>query len=171
MDAMNVKAVHPLLRLLPMVALTPIACVDATVDSHMNTLAEIRYVADESGDRWQAPEETIRRGAGDCEDQALLLHRLLRKDGIDSTVVFGVLDVEAAETGHAWVECELHGERYVLDPTRRMTDARADLPPTRYWPVIDQPVLAGKLREYLARTGDRGVNVIFEAAIRRRSAN
>ena len=148
-----------------------LSCIDATVDSHMNTLAEVRYVSDEPGDHWQTPEETLRRGEGDCEDQALLLHRLLREDGLDCMVVFGILDVEDAKTGHAWVECEMHGERYILDPTRRMLAARTGLPPTLYYPVIEQPALAAKLREYLARTGDRGVNPIFEAALPKQPAH
>ena len=119
---------------------------------------------DEDGDHWQTPGETVRRGKGDCEDQALYLHHLLRNDRIGSTVVFGIRDLENAETGHAWVECEMFGERYILDPTCRLVAARKDLSPTLYYPVIEQPVLAAKLREYLARTGGRGVNPIFEEA-------
>ncbi|HUS91383.1 MAG TPA: transglutaminase-like domain-containing protein [Phycisphaerae bacterium] len=133
------------------------------MDSHLRTVAEIEYAADEGGDFWQTPEETARRGRGDCEDMALYLHYLLRGDGIESTVVFGVRDARRDRTGHAWVECEMYGQRYVLDPTCRRMAARKLLPPALYYPVIEQPVLAEKLREYLNRTGDRGVNVIFEA--------
>jgi transglutaminase-like putative cysteine protease len=140
-------------------------CADATVDSHMNTVADIEYVADAGGDYWQSPEQTAVRRAGDCEDMAFYLQRLLRADGIPSTVVFGVRNVATARTGHAWVECVMYDELYVLDPTCRLTARRSKLPRYMYYRVPDQPDLAGRLRAYLARTGDKDVNIEYESAM------
>ena len=142
-----------------------VSCVGATVDSRMNTVRKIRYAPDEGGDYWQTPEETIRLGQGDCEDQAFYLHRLLAGEGIASRVVFGLRVVTDGETGHAWVECEMHGRTYVLDPTCRMMTAREKLPPWKYFPILYQPELTRKFADYLARSGDRGVNPDYEAAL------
>lgn len=43
----------------------------------------IEYVGDE-GDYWQSPEETLERGAGDCEDFAFLNDAFLRLLGYNS---------------------------------------------------------------------------------------
>jgi hypothetical protein len=37
-------------------------------------------------ERWQSPEEFLRRRAGDCEDFALLARELLRRNGIEAEV-------------------------------------------------------------------------------------
>jgi len=142
-----------------------VSCTCATVDSQLNTASGLRYAADEGGDYWQSPEETLRRGRGDCEDLALYLHRLLKDRGIDSIVVFGVQDVTDARTGHAWVECRMYDKLYVLDPTCRLMARREALPCHKYYPLLRQPELTEKLREYLRRTGERGVNYTFEAVI------
>ena len=42
MTSMEAKAGHPVLYLLASAALGGVSCVDATVDSHMNTAAEVR---------------------------------------------------------------------------------------------------------------------------------
>ncbi len=47
----------------------------------------IRYIADQNGDYWSTPEETIRRGGGDCEDLAFLSAAVLKTFGIESRVV------------------------------------------------------------------------------------
>ena len=165
---MNASAVKLALRwLLAVAAAAGLSCADATVDSHMNTVAELAYLADADGDDWQSPEQTVTRGGGDCEDLALLLQRLLRRDGIASTVVFGVRDAKRPKTGHAWVECVLHDELCVLDPTCRLVARRSSLPWHMYYRVPDQPDLTKRLREYLARTGDKNVNLEYEAAMAR----
>ncbi len=132
-------------------------CQLATADSHMRTLAQIAYVVDEGGDYWQTPAETWRLGRGDCEDQAFYLRELLLADGIDARVVFGVRNVFTAETGHAWVECPLDGERFVLDPTTRRMHPRAKLPGFLYYPVTTQPILDEKLADYYRRANATSV--------------
>jgi len=53
---------------------------------------------------WLLPWETIEKGQGDCEDQAILLCSLLRADGWDSDEVYVVCGlVNNGEAGHAWV--------------------------------------------------------------------
>jgi transglutaminase-like putative cysteine protease len=139
------------------------------VDSQLNTAAAVEYAPDDPGDHWQTPEETVRRGRGDCEDLAFYLHHLLRRQGMDSMVVFGIQDVTAAETGHAWVECRMYGETYVLDPTCRLLASRRALPYYRYYALLRQPELTEKLRDYLRRTGQSNVNPTFEAVLEARS--
>lgn len=57
---------------------------------HVNKLAEASafYMEDYPNDFWQNPAQTIHRGAGDCEDFALLKFALLRSMGhFDNEVV------------------------------------------------------------------------------------
>ena len=161
----SVTARALLFALLAIPASLGVSCTCATVDSQLNTAAGVEYTRDGEGDHWQTPEETVRRGKGDCEDLALYLHRLLRRQGMDSMVVFGIQDVTSAKTGHAWVECRMYGEVYVLDPTCRLLARRRALPYYRYYAVLRQPELTEKLQEYLTRTGESGVNPTFEAVI------
>jgi hypothetical protein len=150
--------------LLALLAHLGASCTCATVDSQLNTAAAVQYTRDDA-DYWQTPEETVRRGRGDCEDLAFYLHRLLRDEGIDSVVVFGIRDVTDPKAGHAWVECRMYGEVYVLDPTCRLLARRRALPYYMYYAVLRQPELTEKLRGYLRRTGERNVNPTFEAVI------
>lgn len=45
----------------------------------------VRYRCDQ-GDEWQAPEETLRRRAGDCEDFAILVQHVCDQIGYHATV-------------------------------------------------------------------------------------
>ncbi|MGQ9582021.1 MAG: transglutaminase-like domain-containing protein [Thermoplasmatota archaeon] len=69
---------------------------------------EVKYVSDPEGsDDWAPPQETLRRGEGDCEDQALLLSALVSAMGgtarlhIEKGHIFASIftgdDIEAAE--------------------------------------------------------------------------
>jgi len=86
-----------------------------------NLASDIEYVIDDpnisDGDYWQTPGETEVRGKGDCEDSAFYLHHLLRRKGVRSRVCFGVPNI-FIRGGHAWVETEHKGKRYILDPSR-----------------------------------------------------
>lgn len=60
----------------------------ASVEDYANWLPRhMRYIADTGGDRWAAPEETIKNGGGDCEDLAFLSAAVLKAFGIDARVV------------------------------------------------------------------------------------
>jgi hypothetical protein len=142
------------------------ACVSAQLESSMLQAATIRYVDDEDGDYWQSPAETIARGAGDCEDQAIYLHHLLGLEGIGSEVIFGIQDLKHVESGHVWVECPADGGVYVLDPTNRMMRMRIKLSKHQYYPALDQHRIQRKLEEYMKRTAQSGLNSHYEARIR-----
>jgi len=126
---------------------------------------DIPYVRDANGDRWQTPAETARRGAGDCEDKAIYLHHLLRARGVDAQVVFGIQNAVTSKTGHAWVECELDGQVYMLDPSGKLRIARSELESWEYVPINDSPQVHAKLKRYLERSGQRNINRAYEAAI------
>lgn len=142
------------------------ACVSAQLESAMLQAATIRYVDDEDGDYWQSPAETIARGSGDCEDQAIYLHHLLAVEGLDSQVVFGIENLKRVESGHVWVEYPADCDVYVLDPTRRMIRLRSKLPRYQYYPALDQKLIQRKVEAYLKRSGQSGLNEHYEARIR-----
>ncbi|MBA7675319.1 hypothetical protein ES703_83549 [subsurface metagenome] len=76
------------------------------------------------GEFWQIPSETL-RGAGDCEDSAILLTSLIRAGGMPHCyVTLGRL----GGYGHAW--CQLDGE--ILETT--YTSARPVPDPQDYCP-------------------------------------
>jgi len=147
------------------VAFVNIACVSGQLDSALRQASRVRYADDESGDYWQSPQETLARGAGDCEDQALYLHYLLLQKGLQSEVVFGIEDLKQADSGHVWVEHYAHGEVYVLDPTNRMMRVRSKIPRHQYYPALDQKLIQSKLEAYIKKTGQTGLNSHYEARI------
>lgn len=77
----------------------------------------IQYVTDISQygyeEVWALPDETLRRGMGDCEDLSFLLCSLLRALDVQASVVFGVYK----GGGHAWVEASLDGVGGILEST------------------------------------------------------
>ena len=164
---MNAVSCRFLAGLIPgLGAFVNFACVSGRLDSAMRQAAEIRYVDDEGGDYWQSPAETIARGAGDCEDQAIYLHYLLGLKGLRSEVVFGIENLKHVESGHVWVEYPADGETYVLDPTRRLMRVRSKLPVWQYYPALDQKLIQRKLEAYLKRTNQSGLNSHYEKRIR-----
>lgn len=46
----------------------------------------IEYIADEGADYWQSAEETLLKGTGDCEDQAILLSSIFGALGLNGRV-------------------------------------------------------------------------------------
>jgi hypothetical protein len=127
--------------------------------------ASIKYTADEDGDYWQRPMVTEDKGTGDCEDKALYLQYLLKSHDISCCVVFGVEDMDSSSQLHAWVECRIKGRLYVLDATNGMIARRANMPTSSHIPVIGRMDVKEKLKEYLGRTGQRGINVWYEHLI------
>ena len=122
----------------------------------MQTAATIKYADDEGEDYWQSPRETIARGTGDCEDQAIYLHHLLAEKGIRSEVTFGAEDLTHLKSGHAWV----------LDPTRRMMTLRSNLKKHQYYTARNLTRIRHKLQIYMTRTGASGLNSHYEDNIR-----
>lgn len=79
--------------------------------------ANIKYVTDKQQwgypEVWAMPDETLKRGLGDCEDTSFLLCSLLLALGINARVVFG----EYKGQGHAWVETWFDGTGGILETT------------------------------------------------------
>ena len=78
----------------------------------------IKYVSDWDNygvnDYWAKPEETLKKGSGDCEDIALLKYAMLVKAGFsekDVKVVFAVYKGQ----GHVYLEVKNDGKTYYLD--------------------------------------------------------
>jgi predicted transglutaminase-like cysteine proteinase len=67
-------------------------------------------------DSWDLPDETMRRGVGDCEDTSLLLAQLLLDKGYEARVVLGKMRGQ----GHAWCVLRLEGQTYLLETTSRV---------------------------------------------------
>jgi transglutaminase-like putative cysteine protease len=129
------------------------------------TAAKIEYVAERGQDHWQGPCETLWRGTGDCEDQALYLHRLLQVHGHPAEVVFGRANFAEPQPGamHAWVEMSVAGEPYILDPAVGVIIRRRSIGPTSYVPVWGDPTITLRLLEYESRTFHSGVSPPYEA--------
>ncbi len=113
----------------------------------------IDYVPDPpETDTWQTPAETAQRGKGDCEDICIYLQHLLAEEGMDSEVVFGLRDATATN-GHAWIEADIQGRHWIIEPRSIAMFDRAKLPAFMYIVVDDLDVVAEKVRAYHARTG------------------
>jgi hypothetical protein len=87
-------------------------------------------------DWWQLPEETERRGAGDCEDKAIWLYAKLLEEGFeDVRLVVGKYRTDQPGC-HAWV-VYYHSEKvYILDPTKAGRPWQAKhYPKGFYWPL------------------------------------
>lgn len=88
-----------------------------------NIAARIPYKYETCGDDyWQTPDETINRNTGDCEDKAIYLQYLLRKEGMESEVCFGKTRISDSWY-HSWVEYRYidniddTDNTFVIDPT------------------------------------------------------
>ena len=63
------------------------------------TTTRLRYIPDDA-DRWQAPQETIERGGGDCEDFCLFVGYFARELGYDVYLV----SIDTPEGSHMILE-------------------------------------------------------------------
>ncbi len=87
---------------------------DTPVAQAFQAARQIRYQDRAGADIWQTPKETVARQAGNCVDKAVLLNEMLRKDGYDSKLAFGIVRRPDGDAGHAWV---VLGQDTILDPT------------------------------------------------------
>lgn len=90
---------------------------DRLKEAYNYVTANIKYVTDKTHwgytEVWQMPDETLKRGLGDCEDSSFLLCSLLLALGVNARVVFGTWQ----EKGHAWVEAQIDGTGGILETT------------------------------------------------------
>lgn len=80
--------------------------------------SRIKYMSDmenyKVSDYWAKPEETLKKGSGDCEDIAILKYDMLERAGVpkkDINVIFTVYKGQ----GHVYLEVTLNGKIYNLD--------------------------------------------------------
>lgn len=79
----------------------------------------------------QGPAETLRVGAGDCDDRATLLVALARSIGLPFPLRFRVIAANAAHPGnftHVYVVARVDGKDLALDPTYRSNGAGYEYP-------------------------------------------
>ena len=69
----------------------------------------IAYINDPVGDYFQPSAKTLEVGAGDCDDQSILLASMLGSIG------FGPVLVILPE--HVYVELQMNGKQLPIDPT------------------------------------------------------
>ncbi len=80
----------------------------------------IRYRLDRPGhDHWQTPLQTLARGAGDCEDHAILKRALLLDAGVDPETVSLLFVRTARGFGHVLVQVETEDGVRILDNRTR----------------------------------------------------
>ncbi|MCY0093655.1 transglutaminase-like cysteine peptidase [Hoeflea ulvae] len=86
-------------------------------------------------DQWSTPNETLRRGAGDCEDYAILKMALLAGAGVPlSSMEIVVVKDTRRRLFHAVLSVSVNGNSYILD---NMTDAvETDVAKRDYAPLF-----------------------------------
>jgi len=128
--------------------------------------SDIKYISEEKGDKWLTPKETLLQGGGDCEDKAFFYHDLLRNEGIDSEVIFGLHNLLDLESGHAWVEYKSSdGTTYVADPVAGQVTRKDKLPIFNYFPINNNPIFMDKLEEYQKKVGYENINHTYQKMI------
>ncbi len=90
-----------------------------TMEALFGRAKAFRYQSDAAGDdRWQTPEETESRWAGDCEDKAVWLYAQLKKNGYEGVRLVIGRQNASSRSLHAWVTLNnSDGSFFVLDPT------------------------------------------------------
>lgn len=97
---------------------TPFDSKYTRVKEYLRTAYQFKYKGDFKGyDYWQLPEETERRGKGDCEDKAIWLYIKLLSEGFDNIRLIIGKRREDSRVPHAWVAWYEKERVYVLDPT------------------------------------------------------
>ena len=71
-------------------------------------------------DYWQNPSMVARTRVGNCSNKAFLLASLVRNELPPEQVhvILGNLHQPPGPGGHAWVQCTLNGEEYIMESTR-----------------------------------------------------
>jgi len=86
-------------------------------------------------DYWSTPNETLRRGGGDCEDYAILKMALLSRLGVPlSSMEIVVVKDTSRRLFHAVLSVSMNGKNFILD---NMTDAvETDVAKWNYAPLF-----------------------------------
>jgi len=116
---------------------------------------KIKYQKDEGHDQgqdnWQTPEETIRKGTGDCEDMAILLYRNLKREGLKPRIVSGFGNIHELEP-HVWVEYDHPTQGTLIpDPSIRKIILKSEIekqePRYLYIKICDESKKVDKMLE------------------------
>ena len=95
-------------------------------------------------DYWQQPEEFLNRGAGDCEDYALLAQEILKRQGKEAFVLSLYGDENYAHTVCVFVEqgCShvINQDRVIRYGARSIEELATDLYPRWKWAAIARRV-------------------------------
>lgn len=111
-----------------------------------------------NNDFWQSPEETKILKTGDCEDKAIYLHNLLKKNQIPSQLCIGFHNlVISGRTMHAWIEVEMIHGTYILDPAFSVIIKRSILPETSYAPVFGDYYIYKKIKNFKHRANYKDI--------------
>ncbi|GEM_PF-1499497 len=86
-----------------------------------------RYVKEHQGNIWQTPQETERKGSGDCEDKAVWLFHQLKLNGYEN-VRLVVGKYKSVNRGyHVWVAyTDRDSVSYILDPAAQKRIWKSD---------------------------------------------
>lgn len=104
---------HRIVR--PARALAPLARAE-TVNAALNRRIRYRFDSHPSGDEWASASDTLRRGAGDCEDYVIAKMQALRGLGVPARDLFMTIGQDmAAGTAHAVLLVRSGGRFWVLD--------------------------------------------------------
>lgn len=97
--------------------------------------SKITYLSDLEShgqlDYWQTPEETEKLLTGDCEDSAIYLQHMWKKENIESTLVIGKENIKDKHY-HAWLELIIKKYIYIADPTNKVFKKRSALNKDHY---------------------------------------
>ena len=131
-----------------------------SLDDAWDTACDITYKSEGPGhDYWQAPEETLMLGTGDCEDKSLLLWYTLRHVHNIKTarLVIGLTHVLFKASPHAWVEVGDGLGTVIMDPTAKQAIPRYMLSGLSYV-RIEHAVLDRRAMAFMRATGYRNLN-------------
>ena len=109
----------------------------------------------------QNPQETLKRGKGNCSDKSILLKSSLDSLGLKTQLVYGWKDKKASIvkedlTKHCWLQYHVGGKDYVIEAAGKGKILRKDtLESGRYLPIIKQPYVTKHLDIYEKRNGVR----------------
>lgn len=97
--------------------------------------ARRHYVEDGPVDHWATLEETLARGAEDCDGLELLVFNFLRDLGFDDDEVFRAIIYRPSDGQHHMVTLWFEDRRdpWVIDPTGAMTSGMPRMSQVRGW--------------------------------------
>lgn len=124
------------------------------------TACAIEYKSEPpADDHWQAPEETLLLGTGDCEDKAILLWYVIRHvhAATDARVVVGQINILFDRGAHAWVEVGTGVTTLIMDPTSEQVYFRYMLNGLTYVPIAPD-IFKPKAMAFMKATGYRNLN-------------